>query len=365
MTHPVDPRPNPDPAGSPPEGGLTDPLSGFDPDAAAQWAGIYGLPHTPEQARVILIPVPWEATVSYSTGAAEGPAAVLQASRQVDLYDRDTGRPYQAGIAMLPSSPDIRNWNGRARALVAKGGAPQHAERIRGVDELSALKDEWVYRASREWLEQGKLVGVVGGDHSTPLGLMRALGRRHPGMGILHLDAHADLREAYEGYRWSHASIFWNVYHEIPEVERIVQVGVRDYATREAALIERSQGRIVTFFDSDIRVRLQDGEPWTRLAGQVIEELPREVYLSFDIDGLDPSLCPHTGTPVPGGLSLAEAVSLLRLIAASGRRIVGFDLCEVTPDPAGRSEWDGNVGARLLYKMIGFALGSQKQDAEH
>ena len=109
----------------------------------------------------------------------------------------------------------------------------------------------------------------------------------------------------------------------------------------------------------DLRRGLFDGESWGRLAGRIAADLPQEVYVSFDIDGLDPSLCPHTGTPVVGGLSFPEAVALLRTVAESGRRIVGFDLNEVAPDPTGRSEWDGNVGARLLYKEIGFALMSQ------
>ncbi len=345
----------------------------FDPDGPAVGSGIFGLPHEAHEAGVILIPVPWEATVSYRSGTAGGPEAILAASRQVDLFDRATGRPWEAGIAMLPLPAEVRAWNDGARRLarpvIEAGGVerPSFEEtpwkddaptdplrRAEAVDRLSTQMNAWVGERAAEWLDRGRLVGLVGGDHSTPFGLIREVAARRPGLGILHLDAHADLRRAYEGFRWSHASIMWNVLEEIPGVARLVQVGVRDFGEAEEKLIRESEGRIATWFDDDLRRRLQNGASWSSLAVEIVDALPSEVYLSFDIDGLDPSLCPHTGTPVPGGLSLAEAVSLLRRVAESGRTIVGFDLVEVAPDPTG-DEWDANVGSRLLYKMIGYA----------
>jgi agmatinase len=203
-------------------------------------------------------------------------------------------------------------------------------------------------------------MGIVGGDHSTPLGALRAAAERHKELGVLHIDAHADLREAYEGFRFSHASIMHNVLRDT-SVRRIVQAGVRDFCDAEDRRIRDEPARLRTWFDGDLRRALHDGETWTHLVGRIVADLPREVWVSFDVDGLDPSLCPHTGTPVPGGLSFPEAVTLLRHLAASGRRIVGFDLSEVAPDPTGRSEWDANVGARLLYKLIGFTLLSQAE----
>jgi agmatinase len=339
-------------------------MRSFDPSAAAGHQGIFGLPHTPEEAAVVLIPVPWEATVSYGSGTANGPAAILAASRQVDLLDRQTGRPYEAGIAMLPVPGDVRAWSDEARVLarpVIEAGGPGDDPVLRqaaeGVNELGTRLNGWVREQASRWLDAGKLVGVVGGDHSAPFGAIAAVAERHPGVGVLHIDAHADLRQAYEGLRWSHASIMDNVLRELPAVSRIVQVGVRDYCDEEDRLILAQADRLRTFFDPDLRQQVLDGESWNRLAGRIVAELPREVYVSFDIDGLDPALCPHTGTPVPGGLSLAEATALLRLLAQSGRRVVGFDLSEVAP--GGDSEWDGNVGARLLYKLIGYALRSR------
>lgn len=321
----------------------------FDPDAAAEGGGIYGLPFTPDDAKVVIIPVPFEATTSYGGGTSRGPAAVLEASKQVDLFDRDTGRPYEAGIAMLPVPKKIVRWNAEAKKLGRK--------RVAAVNKISDAVNEWVYEQTRSLLDDRKMPVVLGGDHSVPFGAMRAYADDYPAMGILHLDAHADLRDAYEGFTSSHASIFHNVMTKLPKVSKLVQVGVRDLGHTESRMIEQSNGRIVTFFDSDLAAAKEEGTPFARIADQIIAQLPDDVYLSWDIDGLDPTLCPGTGTPVPGGLSWNEAIGLLRAIKRSGKRVVGLDLCEVSP---GDDEWDANVGARLLYKMIGFALLTQK-----
>ena len=339
----------------------------FDPGAPALGGGIYGLPHTAEEARVVLVPVPWEPTTSYRRGAVRGPAAILHASRQVDLFDVQTGRPYQAGIAMLDVDPDIAAWNAEACAaaepVIAAGGDlagdPDLEARLARVNALSAQLDARVGEIARAWMDRGKIVGVIGGDHSTPFGSIAAHAERWPGLGVLHLDAHADLREAYEGFTSSHASIMFNVTERLPGVARLVQIGIRDLSEEEHARIQGSGGRIAALFDADVARRTFEGEPFGKIARAAIEKLPRQVYLSFDIDGLDPALCPNTGTPVPGGLSFPQITAVLAYVEESGRTIVGFDLTEVAPGRDG-DEWDGNVGARLLYKMIGFALRSQR-----
>ena len=224
------------------------------------------------------------------------------------------------------------------------------------VNELCRDMNAWVHETCHLWLDRGKLVGLVGGDHSTSFGLIQAVSERHRGLGILHLDAHADLRRAYEGFDWSHASIMYNVMERCPGVAKLVQVGIRDFSGGEQEYMAGQPDRIATFFDPDLKTRMEDGEAWSALADEIVAALPELVHLSFDIDGLDPALCPHTGTPVPGGLSFPEAVSLLRKVHQSGRTVVGFDLTEVAPDPRGESDWDGNVGMRLLYKMTGYAL---------
>lgn len=337
----------------------------FDPDAAApSESGMYGLPFTVDESHVVVIPVPFEATTSYGGGTSNGPAAVLDASRQVDLYDHDTGRPYERGIAMLDIPKKIARLNKEAKPLAARvieKGGPVDKKTAAAVEQVNAISDlmnEWVYSETRAFLDAGKMPVILGGDHSVPYGAIRAYAEEFPGLGILHLDAHADLRDAYEGFTWSHASIFNNVMTKIGGVARLVQVGVRDLGFAENKMIVESQGRIVTFFDGDLAAWKDDGEPFARIADSIVSVLPQNVYLSWDIDGLDPTLCPGTGTPVPGGLSWNEAIALLRAIHRSGRTIVGLDLCEVSP---GETEWDANVGARLLYKMIGFALLTQQE----
>jgi agmatinase len=338
----------------------------FDPNsAAAPDAGIFGMSLDPEEAKVVLLPVPWEATTSYRAGTAGGPAAILAASHQVDLYDVETGRPYEVGITMLDPE-EVPAWNREARPLaevvIATGGdvtdRPELEAALARVNALGEQLNAWVEATSERWLDAGKLVAVVGGDHSTPFGLISALARRHPGLGVLHIDAHADLREAYEGFTWSHASIMHNVLTRLPGVARLVQVGIRDLCEAEIEAIEASDGRVATWFDEELSARRFMGETWAGQCEAIVESLPQDVYVSFDIDGLHPSQCPHTGTPVPGGLFFAEANFLLGQVVRSGRRIVGFDLNEVAPDPAG-DEWDANVGARCLYKLIGWSLLSR------
>lgn len=336
----------------------------FDPSAAAQpGSGVFGLPHSEDEARVVLVPVPFEATTSYGGGTAAGPEAVLEASRQVDLFDVETGRPYEAGIHMLPIADELVRLDASARAaaapVIAAGGlAPGRDDLARAaaeVDRACERVNAWVDERVSGLLARGKRVGLVGGDHSTALGGIAAHARRHAGLGLLHVDAHADLRVAFEGFTYSHASIIYNVAERCPEVARIVQVGLRDLSEEEHAYAAASRGRIVQHHDAELARARFEGEPWSAQVRRILEPLPREVYVTFDIDGLDPTLCPGTGTPVPGGLSYQEALYLLGAIVRSGRRIVGFDLVEVAPAP-GRGDWDGNVGARLLYKLVGWML---------
>jgi len=338
----------------------------FDPNAAAERdAGIFGLPHTPDEARVVLLPVPWDATTSYRAGASAGPRAIFDASMQVDLYDAEVGKPYERGVAMLPESGELRAWNEEARAaaeevIEAGGRVAGNAELEAALAKVNALSErvnEVVYLEAKRLLNQGRVACVIGGDHASPYGAIRAYAERFPGLGILHVDAHADLRRAYEGFSHSHASIMENVMR-LEGVSRIVQVGIRDFCEEELERIASSGGRVRTFFDVGLaaaRSRGAIGEAFDA----AIAALPEAVYVSFDIDGLDPALCPHTGTPVPGGLSFHEASALLGAVSRSGRRIVGFDLNEVAPGPDD-DEWDANVGARLLYKMIGWTLLSQR-----
>lgn len=340
-------------------------MKNFDPNAASPAdAGIFGLPFSVNDAKLILIPVPWEATTSYGGGTSKAPQSILRASKQIDLFDLALGNFFEAGIAMLDESTDIQRWNAIAKKAAQQIITEQIDDPalINQVNECSLKVNDYVYRTTHDLLSQNKCVGVVGGDHSSPFGAIQAFLGKYPQMSILHFDAHADLRNAFEGFEHSHASIMYNVMTKTP-LATLVQVGIRDFCEEEFNFIQNNKNRITTFFDSVLSEQKMQGKSWSLLCDEIIKPLSNEVYVSFDIDGLDPRFCPHTGTPVPGGLDFFEALFLLNKVIQSGRKLIGFDLNEVSPgnvdshqmsDPA--SEWDANVGARLLYKLCGWTL---------
>jgi agmatinase len=327
----------------------------FDPNGVGlNESNIFGLPFSKEESDIVLLPVPWEVTVSYSAGTADGPSAILAASKQVDLYDEDAPGAWKSGIFMLNEDAEIRNLSNVTRQM-----AEQHINALSENSSSTLNKDvnlacdklkNWVEQETNNLLNENKIVGLIGGDHSTPLGFLNALAKKHQDFGILQIDAHCDLRDAYEGFEYSHASIMFNAL-KIPQISKIVQVGIRDYCEAEVNIIYNSAGRIQTFFDNKLKEEQFEGVLWKTQVNRIIEHLPSLVYISFDIDGLDPKLCPNTGTPVAGGLEYHQAVYLIKAIQLSGRKIIGFDLNEVAP---GETEWDANVAARLLYKMCVF-----------
>jgi len=342
----------------------------FDPNAAATAdAGLFGLQSQVADAQVIVIGVPFDATASYRKGAARGPRAILRASLQVDLFDLATGRPYEAGIAMAEIDERFDAWNDEATGLadqvIAVGGAvagnPVLERALARVNAIGEEVNRLVHAKTVEVLARDRLPAIVGGDHSTPFGAIQACAERFGDLGLLHFDAHADLRLAYEGFEWSHASIMDNVVRKLPAVSRIVQVGVRDFCEAEYEAIHDSDGGIRTVFDRDWAAARFDGESLRDIVREHLEFLPKNVFVSFDVDGLDPTLCPNTGTPVPGGLSWREANLWLDELAKSGRRVVGLDLNEVNPGatPEDEDAWDAIVGARLLYRLIATALATR------
>ena len=346
----------------------------FDPGAAAAPdSGIFGLTVGQEAAAVHVVGVPFDATASYRKGAWRGPDAVLRASRQVDLHDLVTGDPWEAGIYMLPPDEELAAWNAEASKLadeiIAAGGDVAGKKRLQAnktrVDALGAQMNERVRKRVDAILAAGKLPAVVGGDHSVAFGAIEAaaahFAKPDEGIALLHFDAHADLRRAYEGFEWSHASILENVLRKIEGVSQVVQVGIRDLSEEELQRIRGSEGRVRTLFDHEWASARLDGRDLRALIRKHLASLPKHVFVTFDVDGLDPTLCPNTGTPVPGGLSWHEAMLWLEELARSGSTVVGLDVNEVNPGDAGPAEdsWDAIVGARLLYRLIGFALGTR------
>ena len=345
---------------------LKEKIANFNPNESGElYHGIFGLPFNVEESKLVLIPVPWEATVSYGEGASSGPKSILDASQQIDLYDPIFPDGWKKGIAMqdIPASIFYKSKQVREKTLnyISKYNEKE-------VDKI--LQDEinndcvdlnnYVKEITGRFLKEGKIIGLVGGEHSVPLGYFEALSKEYKNFGILHIDAHSDLRNAYQGLTYSHASIFYNAL-KIKNISKLVQVGVRDFCEEEFEFIKKNKKRISLFTDYDIKKEVFKGKSLKKEFDKIIKELPKNVYISFDIDGLIPYLSPNTGTPVIGGFTIEEMVFLFEEVIASGRKIIGFDLCEVSPGEDINNQWDGNVGARILYKLCLFALKSQNK----
>ena len=338
---------------------MTD-LSKFDPNSVGNPNNnIFGLPFTEADARLVIIPIPWEVTVSYNAGTARSPEHVFNASLQVDLFDPEMKDAWKQGFFMRPSDKKILMKSDYLRKeaelyinYISQGEIVNDnkfmCKSLKDINEGSIFLNNWVYEQTKAVLDNGKLVCLLGGDHSTPFGFFKAIAEKHGDFGILQIDAHCDLRVAYEGFNYSHASIMYNTLEEISEVKKIVQVGVRDYCEEEMDYISKSNFRVITYFDKDIKERQYEGQTWKQIVDEIVDHLPEKVFISFDIDGLEPKLCPHTGTPVQGGFETEQIFYLFKKVMQSGRKFIGFDLNEVG---VSHDEWDENVGARCLFKL--------------
>ena len=334
----------------------------FDPNGVGIANGnIFGFPVTEDEADIVIIPVPWDATASYGKGTSDGPRAILEASTQLDFYHHSLQKAYETKVFLTPISREWKEINDRLclrgieyiQFLEEGGRLEENVDFQETVKEITtaqlALAEQLEERAIH-LLNKGKIVAVLGGEHSTPFGLINAIDKLNKPFGILQIDAHADLRDAYEGFDQSHASIMFNAIESCKNLIKLVQVGIRDIAESEVELIHSSNGLIETFFDWDLKAQHYQGVNWHDQVTQIIASLPENVYISFDIDGLTPSLCPNTGTPVVGGLELEQVNYLIFELVKSGKKIVGFDLNEVAPGTS--DDWDANVGARALWNLV-------------
>ncbi len=328
-------------------------INNFNPNGIGIENGNFiGLPFDYETSDVILFPVPWDATVSYHDGTCMAPQNILDASYQLDLHLEEYPNAWHKGIYFYPIDTSILDKNKDARKT-----AKEHIQRLENqieilpehlqiVNTASRELNQWVYEETKKIISDGKKIILVGGDHSTPLGYLKALSEKYGAFGILQIDAHCDLRKAYEGFEYSHASIFHNALNEIPEINHLSQIGIRDFCEEEMEFI-KNDNRISMYSDYSIRKQKFQGNSFDKIIDKIISELPENIYISFDIDGLDPKLCPDTGTPVPGGLDFNEAIFILNKIKEKNKKVIGCDLCEVS----GKNEWDGNVGARIIYHL--------------
>ena len=276
-------------------------------------------------SRVVIVPIPYERSVSYGTGTKRGPEAILKASHYVEFYDEELGRELfrEVGIATIPPL-DLK----------------------KQTDEKALQK---VYQTLKSLLESGKYVVTLGGEHTLSQSTIAAHAEAYPNLSLLQLDAHSDLREEYLGNKYSHASVMARVC-EFFDPKRIVQVGIRAQCKEEAEAIKEKG--ISTFYAHEIR----HGK-YTRVLKYwedlVIEKLSENVYVTFDVDVFDPSIMPATGTPEPNGLLWHETLNLLRKLA-SRRKIVGFDVVELAPIH-GLHHPNLSV-AKLVYKILNYAL---------
>ena len=347
-------------------------LENFDPNSVGNPNNnIFGLPFSEEEAKLVLLPVPWEVSVSYGAGTARAPENIFKASLQVDLYDDDFRDTWKHGIFMREMNKNVLQKSDYLRKeaelyinYISEGELVKDnkfmCKVLKDLNAGAEFLNEWVYEQTRELLDAGKLVGLVGGDHSTPLGYYKAIGEKHGDFGILQIDAHADLREAYEDLKYSHASIMFNALAETPQLIKLVQVGTRDYSLGELDYSRNSNDRVTTFFDKELKERAYEGETWKSITEDIVSRLPQKVYISFDIDGLDPKLCPNTGTPVQGGFDTQQVYYLFKKVFDSGGEIIGFDLNEVGTS---KHEWDENVGARILFKLSNLLIASNLKHA--
>ena len=340
-------------------------IKNFDPNGIGLHNGHFiGLPFEEEDAQIILLPVPWDLTVSSGDGTHSAPQNILEASYQLDLYDEYVKDAWKMGIYFKEIDKSLLTLNNQLRPIaenyiVALESQEEISQEL--VEEVSKINlacKEMLAKVEAQCsaiLDASKFFGLIGGDHSVALAGIAACANKFDSFGILQIDAHMDLRKAYEGFTYSHASIFYNAMQN-EAVSRLVQVGIRDYCQEEADYVKQHSQRVSIFSDSYIQEALFGGESFKQICSSIIESLPQEVYVSFDVDGLMPIYCPNTGTPVPGGLSYNKIKYLLKQLVESGRKIIGFDLCEV----AGLGNtYDGNVGARIAYYLSNYMGKSQ------
>lgn len=340
-------------------------------DDSASDSGYYFRDKTStDEAKLVVVSVPWSVTSDYGRGAAYAPDAIIDASDKKDIYDLKRDISHYGSVATADIDYNIQECSGRlgheaeriALSLEESDtiGERTHAriERVNvGFGEMQAS----VYRQVRRIAKSGKQVAIVGGDQSVAFGAVKALSEHHKGIGVLNIDAHADLKHEGVPYTYSHTTVMRNIAEELSCVGKIVEVGVRDINHDELAFATAND-KVEIHFSEELAARRFEGETWGKICDEICESLPPKVYISFDIDALKIEFCHNTNSPVPGGMTFDEVVYLVNRVVATGHTIVGFDITEVVPNLD--NVMDANVAARLLGKMIVAALNSVYEKSE-
>jgi agmatinase len=268
-----------------------------------------------QKTKAVILPVPYDSTTEWRSGTRHGPQAIIDASQYLELYDLELDREiYKVGIHTLPSLEPL----------------------------MSSPEDmiERVYRVTKELIQKGKFVAMLGGEHSLSLGTVRAFKEAFPDLSVLQLDAHADLRDEYLGTKYGQACVMRRIFELCP----IVQVGMRSLSQEEKQFL--TQHKMTPFYMPDLELNAAS-------ATQIASSLSKNVYVTIDADALDPSIMPAVGTPEPGGMQWLDVLNVLKIVAIH-KHVVGFDLMEFCPQ-------EGPIScafllAKLAYKLIGYAV---------
>ncbi len=324
-------------------------MSLFNPNAACEDPKkIFGLPYTLSDAEIVLLPIHFDATASYHKGSSDGPKQLLKASSQIDLYDPILKNCWKNKIYYHHNFIDLKSQNKVLRKEVKKYLKQPKKKKKTSINSACKTIHSEIKQKTLSLLNKNKTLISLGGDHSTPLGLMWALSEKFNSFSILHLDAHFDLRKSYQDFDFSHASIMYNA-SKIKPCKEIIHLGIRDFCEEELHRANTNKKSTV-FFDHQIKERLFKGENWHTITKDILKRITSKyLYISLDIDVLHPSLCPGTGTPVPGGLMFSELCYLLDELSKKNIKIIGADLSEVSNQKD--SDLDANIGARLLLKL--------------
>lgn len=329
---------------------------------------LFGIELTEEEANVVITPVPWDVTTSYGEGTRLGPDSIRKASGQIDHFSFEAPEDYEHKYFLRETNEEILNKSVSLRRSVGHllahdlNHADSDKQLLQDINRESDKLNDWVYEETKKTLSNNKVPGTLGGDHSIPYGSIKAVAEHYNNdYAILHIDAHYDLRKAFMGFTHSHASIFYNVMTSDFEPKSLVQMGIRDFCKEEFDFAKQ-KNNLQVYYDRKIKEEIHaQASSWLEIAKSAIEDLDSEnVYISLDIDGFDPKLCPHTGTPVLGGIDFDHFLLLLKQIKIQSKKIVGFDLVEVSPDLNNlKDEWDANVGMRVLFELCKYSCLTQ------
>ncbi|MBU2949575.1 agmatinase [Tamlana agarivorans] len=274
-----------------------------------------------ENAKIVLIPVPYDGTSTWQKGADKGPDAFLDASENMELYDIETGTEvYQQGVFLANA--------------VTENESPE------------AMVDA-VHKATKKYIKKNKFVTIFGGEHSISIGTIRAFNDMYPSLTVLHIDAHADLRKEYEGTTCNHACAVY----EASQTTNLIQVGIRSMDVMEKTVMDADK----TYFAHDMAM----DDSWMDSA---IDQMTKNVFITFDLDAFDPSIMPSTGTPEPGGLLWYEALDFLKQVFAE-KNVVGFDIVELCPNKKEKSS--DFLAAKLYYKMLSYKFLNEGVDDDY